>query len=583
MSKANPISEIEEFLNLLFEGEVGYVYAPTKDPNLAIDAVGYWNDKMFKWPQKRQELIQHILTTSETHDSYVAPAVFKAPNPKKQGFKHSRFIWCEFDGNAPKMLPKEVPEPTIKVQSSVDKHEHWYWRLQEPLTDQNSLENLSKNIAYMLEADKSGWDCNQVLRPPGSIHQESNRRVKFLNKSTEAYSLGAFAKVIVASVADLSLAKFSEIPDATEVIQKYKWPEDARDLFNKETQPIGARSSAMTRLGFHCIEMGMSNEEAYSILFHADERWGKFKNRSPEDRRKRLLGIITHCRSKKEVEAEVTIYERDTFLSLGDFLSADIKVDWLFSDFLPLKGMGIIGARPGVGKSTLSLRMCTNVALGQDFLIWKNSAGPMKAGFLSLEMGAIENKKFILDMLPSFNETQLASLKDNFFLLPLGYAAALSDDKVQRGLLDEIERTGIQFLVVDSLKAATQLDEQKLDKFYNFIDREVRDKRGVTVWIIHHNRKADKDQGSERSLDDLFGDTFIAAHPTTVIMLTKTAIKDELRVHTVKNRLAEESDPFLVKRTKNLEFTKTKENPVTTKKEAEENDGQPGIFNRRET
>lgn len=562
MDKANPVAEIEKFVSLLFEGEdKGYVYAPVKE------ATGVWRDVTFKWPSKRDDLVKHLLQESQKHDVYLAPAFFKAPNPKRQGFLHARFVWVEFDGNAPVKLPRDVPEPTIKVQSSVDKHEHWYWRLQEPIDNRETLEGLTRNLAYMLDADKSGWDANQVLRAPGTIHQDSGRRVKFLRADEQAYSLGAFSKIIVASYQELAMSKLQDLPVADEVIQKYKWPEDAISLFNRPEQPVGARSSAMTRLGFHCIEMGMTNEEAYVILLHADERWGKYKNRSAEDRQKRLLGIVLHCRSKKESEAEINLFEREKFTSLKDLRASKVTLDWLFKDLLPLKGLGTISARPGVGKSTLSLQLCISVTLGKDFLDWENQKRDgLNAGFLSLEMGREEVLDFLSLMSNNLSEAEDLQMSERLFLLPQGYAMALDDPKYQRAILDEIEDHNIQFLVIDSLKAATRLETEKLDKFYEWINKEVRSNRGVTVWIIHHNRKANKDQGPERDTDDLFGDTFIAAHPTTILVMTvmKDA-KDFLLMHPVKIRSAPTQDTFPIRRTENLFFKRDTPPKGTTK------------------
>jgi hypothetical protein len=565
MGKENYSTEIGEFVDTLFSTEdKGYVYSPTKDEH------GDWETHFFKWPQKRQDIILHILSHSLDFDVYLSPSLFKAPSAKQQAWKGTHYVWIEFDGNVPENLPKGIPEPTIRVQSSETKHEHWYWRLNDFNTDGAAISGLCKSLTYTLDADKSGWDYNQVLRPPGSLHQESTRRVRLLDRQDSSYGFADFKGLVKLDDIKNSETKITDVPDLQLTVAKYSWDADAWDLFNKETQPVGARSSAMTRLGFHCVEMGMTNDECFAILYDADERWGKYKHRSPEDRAKRLTGIISHCRGKKELDAELRLSDRESFISLGDFRSSDIKVKWLYDQFLTERGLGIISASPGIGKTTVSIRLGFAAALGLDFFVWPYVGDKgRRVAFLSLEMSGVEVSKFVGDMWPSFKAEQQAELDKNFFLLPLGYSLPLADKKHQQNILDEIDKHEIDFLIIDSLKAATALDERKLDVFFEWINKNVREERNVTVWIVHHNRKPPNETGASRrpkDLGDLYGDTFITAHPTAVISLYRRS-KNEIEVIPLKVRLAEQGDPFVLRRTEHLNF-ELKE--IITKEAAEE-------------
>lgn len=542
--------EVGNFLDSLFVGQKGHVYSPVKQSD-----TGYWQPYWFKWPEHKSSLITHMLRQSDYGDVYISPSVFKAPSDKKAAWKGSNYVWIEFDGNAPAELPDGIPQPTIKIQSSTSKHEHWYWKLKQFETDSSALEGLSKQLTYTLDADKSGWDCSQVLRAPGTLHQESRKRVRLLSQNSRSFKFSDFKNLVTAPESVVIDTTFDDLPDVQDVIAKYPFPKDATDLFHKKTQPVGSRSAALTRLGFHCVEMGMTNEECYVILYNADERWGKFKNR--EDRAKRLIGIITHCRGKKELDAELRLAERESLVNLGDFRTTELKITWLFQDFITERGLGIISSSPGVGKSTLSIRLGFSVVLNEDFLLWRcASTKQHRVAFLSLEMAGVELKKMIFDdMYPSLNDAQKAKIDKNFFILPLGYGMSLADKKNQQWVLDELDKHEIDFLIIDSLKASTSLDERKLDQFFDWINKDVRDKRGVTAWIVHHNRKPPNEGPRKpRGLEDLYGDTFITAHPTTVISLWKRS-KSVLEVIPLKIRLAEEHDPFTIKRGKNLTFT----------------------------
>jgi hypothetical protein len=549
--KENPSVEIEGFLSALYGDQKGYVYAPSKNP-----ATDHWQEYYFKWPEHRAQIVTHILKETKTQDVYVSPSLFKAPSAKRQAWKGTNYVWVEFDGNAPDNPRSGIPNPTIRIQSSVAGHEHWYWKLDEFVGDSKLLEGLAKQLTYTLDADKSGWDCNQVLRPPGTIHQDSKRSVRILASSDGRVKFSDFKNLVTASDSVVLNTSWDKVPDVNEVVAKYKWEPDAFDLFKKQTQAVGSRSSAMTKLGFYCVEMGMTNEECYSVLFNADERWGKYKNRSPEDRAKRLIGIITHCRGKKEYDAELRLSDRETFVSLGDFRTTDIKIKWLYRDFITERGLGIVSAAPGVGKSTFSIRLGLSICLAKDFLVWKSQmVAGKKVGFLSLEMAGIECKKFLEDMRPSFTEAEKEAIDKNFFLLPLGYSLPLSSKDHQQNILDEIDKHEIDFLIIDSLKAATGLDERRLDTFFDWINRRVREERGCTVWLIHHNRKpANEGPRKPRGLEDLYGDTFNGAHPTTVVSLWRKS-KGILEVLPLKIRLAEEQDPFEIKRENHMDFS----------------------------
>lgn len=562
----SPQLEIESFLENLYGSEIGFAYTPTKTDT------GYWQQYWFKWPEQRDALTTHLLRQTQAQDCYVSPSLFKAPKATKQAWKGSNYVWVEFDGNAPKETDSGIPAPSIRIQSSNTGHEHWYWRLTTFETDYRALEGLAKALTYTLDADKSGWDCSQVLRPPGTLHQESGKRVRILAELTGQHSYSSFTGLVTPTEPAVVNTTFETLPDIQSVIARYKWPTDAVDLFKKTTQPIGSRSSAMTRLGFHCIEMGMTNEECYVVLLNADDRWGKYKSRSGTDRAKRLIGIISHCRGKKELDAELHLSERESFLSLGDFRHAEIKVKWLFHDFLTEQGLGVLSAAPSSGKSTLSIRLGCSVVLGTDFLVWRSAMEVGKrVGFLSLEMGGMECRHFQQTMWPSFSEEQQDLIDKNFFLLPLGYGLPLASKEAQQMIADEIDRHEIEFLIIDSLKAATSLDERKLDLFFDWINRRIRAERGTTVWLVHHNRKPPNEGPRKpRGLEDLYGDTFISAHPSTVVSLWRRG-KDLLDVLPFKIRLAEETDPFTIKREKHLDFSLLKEVPSDDKPQTESN------------
>ena len=546
-------TEILGFLDNLFEGiEEGYVYTPTKNPKTA-----YWQEYYFQWPQQREQIATHLLSQSKELDCYVAPSIFKAPSAKKQSWLGSNFIWIEFDGNAPSTTPDGIPAPSIRVQSSEPGHEHWYWRLDSFETDKRVAEGLSQRLAYTLNADRSGWDCNQVLRPPGTRHQESKRLVRLITSNVSKHNMGDFTNLVeVDAEQDVQLGKLSDIPDIKEVFAKYKWDDETLVVFNRKVDELeGKRSSAMTRIAFDCLENGMPVEAVYSVLYNCDERWGKYKNRP--DRQKRLLGLIKHCISQLARKAEIGLSSKQDLpvFQLGDFLAADYKVNWIYQDLLLEDGFALISSAPGIGKSTLSLRFAMHASLGMDFLIWKFVAETgVKVGFLSFEMTGAECKKIISDMLIGFAPEQQEIVKKNITIVPLGYAMSLDNKDNQQKILDIIDGKQLDVVIIDSLKAVTGLDEKRTDKFMDWVNEEVRNKRKCIPWVIHHNRKpSNEGPRKPKDLSDIYGSTYVTAHPTAVISLHRVS-KRIIEVQPFKIRLSEQPDPFTIERLPHLGF-----------------------------
>lgn len=168
--------ELSDFYHYLWHEDKAFVYLPYKQPD------GSWiaEDAFFLWPKMEAAVIRHTLQHAAIGDDvYHAPALFKRARPVKENVLGSYFLWADMDGNAPPSWPIMqndeilIPKPSLIVQSSLPGHEHAYWELNTFLSDISVLEDRNRAIAYALNADTSGWDADQVLRPP---HTRNNKR-----------------------------------------------------------------------------------------------------------------------------------------------------------------------------------------------------------------------------------------------------------------------------------------------------------------------------------------------------------------------------------------------------------------------
>lgn len=161
------VDELMWFFEWMWETEHGFVYLPT-------ELNGAWRKRMYIWPKQKRPVVRSVLESEATGaNQFYSPALYRAANPTKSDVLGSHVFWVDFDGNAPESVSQPVPEPHMKVQSSLPGHEHWYWKLGEFITDVSVIDEYNRALAYQLGADTSGWDADQLLRP---IHTTNRKR-----------------------------------------------------------------------------------------------------------------------------------------------------------------------------------------------------------------------------------------------------------------------------------------------------------------------------------------------------------------------------------------------------------------------
>lgn len=555
---SDPLEELGQFFDAMYGDQVGYAYSPTKV--YQEDGKGKFTRYWFSWPSQREELVAHCLEMMGTLEVYYSPALFSCEGSEKEDFLGSYFVWCDFDGNAPVEL-HGVPEPTIKIQSSESGNQHWYWKLDHFETDITQIENISQRITYQGKADLGGWNGNRVLRPPMTIHHESAKMVSVLRWGSEVHPVSNFGEVPDLPLSDYISTdqEFDRIPATIEVIFKYPWSREDFLFFSlKELPPRqttigelpGDRSAALAKLGHICVEMGMNNPEAFAILLHADNKWGKFKGQRRQ--RKQLINIINYCRSKhaiapvaQEVDSPYKVFRYD------EFRAHDVKIDWAVRDLIHQKGILTLAGPPGVGKSQLMIRFMEAMAKGQDFLKWKIDR-PSRILYMSLEMPHEEMDYFLRVM----NVEETESFLENVFIFPFGSTMSFLNVENQARIVDIVRQVKPDGIIIDSLGAAVGgniSDDTNILKFFHFLKFTLARQFGCFFCIIHHPRKTQVGNKNTDTLDDLFGSTYIAGQSTTVMSLRSKG--GALELSNQKLRMAPEFKPIRLKRTPDLNFT----------------------------
>lgn len=576
----NAVEGLANFYEYLWGDTEGWVYLPTKDP-----ATDDWTKTLFEWPKHKKFVIQHTLVRSgEGKEVYVAPALFKEARPVKENALGSNVLWVEFDGNAPVQWTPAAgsslseaptaPEPSLRINSSREGHEHCYWKLGELNTDIDFIENTNRALAYSLKADTSGWDINQVLRPPFTTNYKHDLPVTIAGAKAVSYSRPDFKNFKEVKQLVSQNIEITDIPAVTYVVAKYPWDDHHYDLFMKPKIEEGKRSSALMALGFFGAESGMTDEEIYSILLNADDRWLKFKNRN--DRQRRLLDIINRARQKYPVGvntteglirgllSDETKVETDTKYVYGwtEFNNTEVVLEWAIEGLLEKGGMGVLVSGPGIGKTQLSLQFAISCCLGREWLHWKVSKR-MKVLWLSLEMNLVALKHFTTTIAQGYSEAENEELQRNLKIFPIGEPLPLDHPegrKTLEALIEEYKPDGIVIDSMGKVSNASLSDEEKI-KSLNAYYAGLRRKYGVFLWFIHHNRKANSENKKPTALDDIYGNQYIAAETSVALNLWKLS-GGRIEVTELKNRLSPQGPPFIIKRGEHLKFIPAEEEHI---------------------
>jgi len=569
--------DLREFFDKIWGETEGYVYLPVKE--------GERVRKFFlRWPEKREAVIRHVLKWSAAEGAgiFFSPALYRQMSAKNDKVLGAQVAWVDFDGNFPEEWPTDVaPRPHLEVQSSTTGKRHAYWKLDE-FTEPKDVERLNRSLAYALQADTSGWDANQFLRPPYSVNRKYQKPIvaKVVADRTEKspYPLSMFADLPSPAEAIREEIVLSDVPTLDEVKALAKWDEDLLELFGTpeaEARSQGFdRSGAMARVAYKGAELGWSDPQIYAALLDADDRWGKYKTRPT--RQKILVELINRARSKvgydpisdnallnrlmagsgDEEDPEET--ELPEFLSVGQLNALPGISEWLVEGLLLPKGIGLITGRPGTGKTQLALQLAADLATGRDeFLSFALPGEPRKVMFLSLEMSSFQLRHFTGHLAEVYDRELL---DENLAIYHKGEPLFMNEEAGQRLVDKWMDDLKPDVMIVDSLsEAATDLsNDDAMSDFFKFL-KALRHYHKTGMVFIHHHRKKANDAASRKqanSQSDIYGSFKIAASSDFALDLEdRNDPEGTLDLQLLKSRFLPKGETMKVLRDDHLHFT----------------------------
>ena len=255
--------ELDRYLDTIFGEQTGYVYVATKH-----NAGGFTQD-FYQVPTQREELRTRILSRFNEGETYVCPSLFAEPSGKKDHCLGSQVAWVDFDANYPHdSWPQEIPVPSMVVQTSGQRNVHAYWKL-DTFLSAGEVEEINRRLTYFFGADISGWDANQLLRPPETKNHKKNTAVNLLTTgSGQLQRVADFIGLPSPPVIPKNIEQL-QIPPIEEALQHITWPAHLEELY-KNGLPEGKRHQGMFALAAGLAELNVPPPFILSVLLHSD-------------------------------------------------------------------------------------------------------------------------------------------------------------------------------------------------------------------------------------------------------------------------------------------------------------------------
>ena len=310
------------FLNKVWKHQPpGFYCISTKSPS------GKFKDHFFK---DINEAAEFVNTVKDDHNVYFAPNTFSKAKRNKEFMNPSRLFYADLEGVRPSTCNRR---PQIAWKSS-DKRYSAIWVISTPIKSYTEYEDINQQITYINKADKSGWDCVQVLRCPGT------KNFKYPNKP--------LSKVLW--IEDKFYSSPQELLIKTSTLQ----------LLNRSSPMVGTRSDMLWRLECELKEQGFRPEQIFELVKNSG--WNKYKGRRDEDTRLKieLEKISKKTLNNKPVVETVIEYKPATRLSQVE----PETIEWLWKPYIPKGKITVVEGDPGEGKSWFTLALAAEISRG---------------------------------------------------------------------------------------------------------------------------------------------------------------------------------------------------------------------------
>jgi archaellum biogenesis ATPase FlaH len=160
---------------------------------------------------------------------------------------------------------------------------------------------------------------------------------------------------------------------------------------------------------------------------------------------------------------------------------------YVLEDYLYEGSLGLLAAKPKIGKSTLLYELAVKVALGRSFL------GRATQGGGVLILAVEEHRRDVRQRFQSLSAEKLENIHVHVGPLP-------DNKNTYQALLTFIRNNGIKLVIVDTLNTFWSVEDENSATQVTAAVKPLLSlarESGAAVLLIHHSRKGDGDHGDE--------------------------------------------------------------------------------------
>lgn len=572
-----PVAKQLSILRKIWGGNSqGYVFLPwipgDKQTKKERTAPGVWQECSFKWPDDIDSIEAHL--KAHTHDDlFFCPNLFETANRSVQTVAwNQRVLYADLDDVDPHEIEPEY-RPTMAWQTSENGY-HAVWLLGKDGIGLSDEGGENHRLTIYLGADKTGWDCTQLLRVPGRINHKAERKGyqgKLLWDDGPRYNdADDFAalpeiRVVVAS---------EDIDDAIldSIDRREAWRRLRMKVSSRCRDYMGIRDERTARDAADALGEGMSGLLWYVERELADAgasvaeivaivrpmAWNKFAGR--HDELVRLKSEASKAVALAHDNGGQTALETplsevgDVSVSLDDFMSQSRpRPSWLVDRVWGAGTVGFIAGAPKSYKSWMALDMALSVATGSSFL-GTFDATQGKVLYVQEEDSDIQvfdrvGKVFWGKPQEIHPWGQMICLKDGevkegsgtvFWLPPQGdrlmrlvvrKGVDLTSAEWQGYLAEQCEEYGYDLIVIDTLGTTSGDTDTDKSREVNKALKPLKvlaEQYGVAIAVVHHFSKAGQSgaNGVSRGGHKMLGSVALHAWVETALYVSE---KTELR------------------------------------------------------
>ena len=549
-------SHTKEHIEFLFEGMDDY-----GDGSIEISILN--QSEIFEYTEKDKAVNKALEWNNNGKNVYVIGSLLLPDLPpfgrsSDEDFYGTTSVWCDIDDDMDKEKLKFLYDhcpPNAAVVTATHPHRrvHLWWKLDECLTDSDTLREILRGISSTLGGDMASTNPARLMRVGGSVNRPNDKKRSMgrISELTTFHKIHDDKVSVDKLLTSYPLAHIEDFSQSVDIVRSTT-QSSGLSILEEETV-VDGRDKYMSDMLYASIlnltqDLGRwpTGQEVFDEAWPTYSSKAALRNGRTLDQDNRGSKVMQHKINSKlrnfisgrirvfptlesilKLKQPETIVERKEVIDpdtgevfeieskpfkITDWIASDKyqgeakEIQWLVEGVFPLGVPCLMAAMGGLGKSFIALDMCVKIAMPKNVLV-----EPKVLGHNVLENG----RAVFMTAEDSFNsihrrinaivtKEQLQSTKDNLLVIPMP-EVDISQLLVREGreglemtpFFDELKAQlmavdDLKLIVIDPLQAFVGADITSKPEAAQFMwsaFAKIASQTGATMLVTHHTRK----------------------------------------------------------------------------------------------